>query len=418
MQRFYRACQRVRGGRVSACILPVLLLVAAAGCQPKPDRGGMDAQIPAPVVRVKLGGQSHQAVVTVAGRLQIRDANTGQSLRTADELAGGVFTARGGDLSLDGRSLGAAAVAVVPQADGSIEVAGNRYRGNLRVLAAGDAVMMVNHLDLEDYLAGVLGVELYDHWHIECLKAQAVAARSYTLYQMKRASRSRQFDVYADPARSQAYVGLGGAARRGETLPTRQAVEATRGICLAWDDRGTERLLEAVYHSTCGGRTAAFHDYWTDAEPIGPLMGVECAWCRRSPTYRWTLTLSAAALRDRLCESVPRMRNLGKIDRIAVRPDDVTPDRRVGRVTLWTDQGDFWTVPRETFQACFPPKLKFPSDRFAVAMSGGDVVVEGRGHGHGVGMCQYGAQAQAVAGRKAEGILSTYYPGSRLVRVY
>jgi len=417
MQRFHEA--HMPTGRWSAPLWALaVLLPVVAGCRPEPDVQTIDSQMPAPLIRVKLGDNAHQAVVTVADKVQIRDANTRRDLKTADELAGAVFTAAAGKLSLDGQALGTSAVVVIPKTSGRIEVGGNRYHGNLRVLASGGNVMMVNCLDLEDYLAAVVGAELYDHWHIECLKAQAVAARSYTLYQMKHASRSRPFDVYADPARSQAYIGLGGRRRQGETSQSRRAVEATRGVCLAWDDGGTERILETVYHSTCGGRTVPYHQYWTSAKPMAPLMGVQCTHCRRSPTYRWTLKLDAEVLRDRLRKTVPRMRTLARIERIAVRPEDATPDGRVRRVTIWTDLGDHWAVDREPFAASFPAAMRFYSDRFAVTLSGGDVVVEGRGHGHGVGMCQYGAQAQAVAGRKAEGILNTYYPGSHLVRVY
>jgi len=203
-----------------------------------------------------------------------------------------------------------------------------------------------------------------------------------------------------------------------ETDKSQVAAAETRGVVLAWDDNGTERILEALYHSTCGGATVPVQYVWPDGKPVGPLSGVTCSYCSDSPGYRWTLKMGAAALAEQMGRSVPGMSKLGKIVKADVLALERTRDGRVLKVSIYSDDELRWPVPVKAFKSCFPPTARFMSDRFDVSVGSGEVVVEGRGFGHGVGMCQYGAQKQALMGRRAEGILNFYYPGSRLARVY
>ncbi|NIA21491.1 MAG: SpoIID/LytB domain-containing protein, partial [Anaerolineaceae bacterium] len=253
-------------------------------------------------------------------------------------------------------------------------------------------------------------------WHIETHKAQAIAARSYALYHMKNVPPSRDFDVYAGSAKSQAY----GEGTASENEKSRQAVKATRGVVLIYNDGGGDRIFEAFYHSTCGGRTVAVQDYFAGGKAIKPLGGVKCNYCAKSKHFRWQYRFSAEQLRKNFLSTIGGMEDLKRIGRIEVLEEDRTADGRAKIVSIWTPEegSPRWPVPVAVFKKQAPAGVKFKTDRFTVGLDGSEVVVEGRGFGHGIGMCQFGAEEQARRGRRAAGILNYYYPGSKLVRVY
>ena len=135
------------------------------------------------------------------------------------------------------------------------------YRGTLKVARAGEALMMINHVPLESYLRGVVPHEVSPSWPRESLKAQACAARAYSLG-------SRQpdepWDVYCD-VRDQAYVGVG-----IEDTRTDAAVRDTAGICPTYGGKP----IFAAYFSCSGGHTESIELAWTGASSIPYLKGV------------------------------------------------------------------------------------------------------------------------------------------------
>jgi len=389
------------------------LLVALPSCRPEHTPRLIEPEGREPLVRVRLTFDAPAAPVSVRGKWQLYDLATGRLLQNGEDLAPKALAAQGNFLMLNGRSLETERAAIVPQTDGALAVNDLRYRGQLRLFAVEGRVVLVNALPLESYVAGVVGAEMPPSWHLEALKAQAVAARSYALFHMKRPGRSAAFDLSDSPAVHQAYDGL-----RKETDTSAAAAVQTRGRVLAWNDQGTEKVLEAFFHSTCGGRTLPIQEVWPGSPPCGPLAGVECGYCRTSPAWHWTLRLPAAMLRERLILAAPMLTTMGPIHRLAVRPEDRSPGGVVRAVSAWTTDGERWPVPVAVFRRAIYASHPIRSERFEVTLAEGTATITGRGYGHGVGLCQFGAQGLAAQGRSAEAILSYYYPGSRLVQVY
>ncbi len=404
--------------RLAAVVLAGVAATALAGCGREPAVR-VEGQRPAPTIRVRLDVPEGGVRVAVSDKYQVYDLQTRRLADAGLELSTRGIAASEGRVLLGGRSLDSGRVVLVPRKSGAVALLvpkqGGRaeeirhYHGNLRFFADGGKLTVVNVLDIERYLVSVVGKELPRRWHMECLKAQAIAARSYALYQMQTAGRGRAFDVY-DSQRSQVYGGAG-----AETAGAREAVEATRGVVLAY--RG--RIIEAFFHSTCGGHTVPVEEYWPKAEPIAPLGGVPCAYCRWSPHYRWRVSVGLSDLVRRLRELGELSGLSGRITALEVGEDDRTPDGRVRRVTVISGDGTKRAIPLSALKACLRERGKrLKSGRFDVSVSPGEIHLDGRGFGHGVGMCQYGAEGQARMGRRAEGILQFYYPESRLARVY
>jgi peptidoglycan hydrolase-like amidase len=118
-------------------------------------------------------------------------------------------------------------------------VDGQPYEGRLRVLRGGQGLQVVNHLPLEHYISSVVGAEMPSGWHMEALRAQAVAARSYAMAHMARPASAHWH--LGDTTRWQAYRGLGSVTAR-----TRQATASTSGVILSYQGG----IVESLYAAT------------------------------------------------------------------------------------------------------------------------------------------------------------------------
>ncbi|MGA1417111.1 MAG: SpoIID/LytB domain-containing protein [Gemmatimonadaceae bacterium] len=311
---------------------------------------------------------------------------------------------------------------------GTVRSGTRAYRGVLRHVATDSGVLVVNVLPLEDYLRGVVPLEIGDRppTEREAVEAQAIAARTYTVRRLmaerRATARRRGFDLLSTVA-DQVYGGVG--AERGGSD---QAIARTRGLVLLVGGQ----VADAPFFSTCGGRTAAATEVWvtTGASHLrgvsDRIPGSTRDYCEGSPTYRWTRQLTTTEL-DRVVQrylarvtAVPRG-GPGAVQRLRVV--STAPSGRVGRLELRTAAGTF-TVPgnaaRSVLRSAGGDLLPSAYFSLAVEEEGGRLVravVEGRGAGHGVGMCQWGAIGRARAGQDHRAILSAYYPGATVARL-
>jgi stage II sporulation protein D len=161
-----------------------------------------------------------------------------------------------------------------------IQVDGRAYRGRLTVSGAGKVVQVVDRLGLEAYLRGVVPSEMPSNWPAEALKAQAVAARSYTLANL---TKGRAFDLYGD-TRDQAYGGVA-----AESASANAAIDATKGQVVLYQGK----VADALYFSTSGGRTASALE--SIGSPVPYLVPVADPYDTLSPYHDWGPVLFDAA---------------------------------------------------------------------------------------------------------------------------
>ncbi len=359
---------------MSATILkPGVFVFAAIMCAAAAPSAASDT------IRVAIADNQKNIVTTSSAGLLLEGRRSGHAERKL------VFSAV---------SLGST-LARVRSADGIVRVNGRPYRGVIEVRKnKRGTLFVVNDLDIEDYLKGVVAEEMPSDWEPEALKAQAVIARSFALYQKKAAGR-RSYHLGAT-VNGQVYTGV-----KGERPGAVQAVEETDGIVIAYGGR----IIPAFFHSSCGGRTEDASELWGIDEPY--LKGVDCD-CQRISKYgvwekRFTLDLIEKALRKR-GYPVPALSS--------VRTGSITAAGRVREVETLTSGGTT-TVPAEDLRRAMG-YTEIPSVFFEISMSGRDVVFSGRGRGHGVGLCQWGAKWMAQQGLGYQSIIRHYYPGTRL----
>ena len=279
---------------------------------------------------------------------------------------------------------------------------------------------VVNTLDIEKYLDGVVNGEFSAKWSAEAVSAQVIAARSYALYQSRQArSKNAYFDVEAS-TRDQVYLGT-----EGEEARASQIVAKTRGVVLASsvDEKGRRvqstslkdlKPIKAFYHSTCGGQTDSPEDIWGQPQ-MGVRGGVRCLHCGSSPRFRWELRVGASEL-DQVLSSYRK----GRVTSVEVLSR--FPSGRIRKLKLgFVDRSGRFSsaiLPGAQFRSLLGAE-KLRSTFFDVSRGPvNEWFFRGRGNGHGVGMCQWGAKEMGSDGFTAEQILTHYYPQSYLVRVW
>jgi stage II sporulation protein D len=182
------------------------------------------------------------------------------------------------------------------------------YRGALLISASGSAMSVVNALDLEDYVRGVVSGESPSAWPVEALKAQAVAARTYAL--TTRAGGSL-FDQYAD-TRSQVYRGVA-----AETPNTDAAVSATAGEVVTFGGQP----VTTYFFSTSGGETEDVENSMLGSDPKPWLKAVDDPFDGVSPKHRWgPFRFTASQVRHKLHRYLR-----GRFKRIKVLQRGVSP---------------------------------------------------------------------------------------------
>jgi stage II sporulation protein D len=301
-------------------------------------------------------------------------------------------------------------------AEGSISFNGKRWRGELVISTADDGLLVVNRLRMDDYLRGVVPLEIGTSAAADAaaVEAQAVTARSYAVTHL--AGARRTYDMSAT-VQDQVYGGVD-----AETNVGNMSVEATEGLVLMYGGS----VVNAPYHANCGGITAEPQDSWrASSEPFlrrvsDQIPGTDRFYCDQAPRFRWTRVFTGDELRqsiDRYVRSQPGgSGGIGTVKNVAVTT--VTPAGRVATLTVDTERGR-WSLRGNEIRSALRSAggdLLY-STYFSLEASAGRSGVEritlrGGGNGHGVGMCQSGAIGRARAGQDFRTILRTYYPGT------
>ncbi|MCS7172239.1 MAG: SpoIID/LytB domain-containing protein [Armatimonadetes bacterium] len=269
------------------------------------------------------------------------------------------------------------------------------YRGVVELRRVGRTLVVVNEVDLESYLYGVLRLEVDPAWPPEALKAQAVAARTLALASLGR-FRREGFDV-RDTTEVQLY---GGATF--EDPRTNAAVDATRGVVLLHEGKP----IHAVYHADSGGQTEASEHVWGVAYPY--LRSVEDPYVAGSPYQRWTVVVPLAHLEDRLRAGGVPVQGITGIEILRTTESG----RALALRILAGSEGVELVGTR--LRSLLGPNVLL-STRFSVRVEGQNAIFEGSGWGHGVGLSQWGARGMALAGASFDRILRHYYRGVELL---
>ncbi|MDR3172562.1 MAG: SpoIID/LytB domain-containing protein [Treponema sp.] len=300
------------------------------------------------------------------------------------------------------------------------------YRGSLEFRPETGGITLVNSLNIEEYLYGVIPAEMPSYWPFEALKAQAIAARSYTLAFLGR-YKEKGFDLYGSVL-SAAYRGVSGEART-----TTAAVDATRGMYL----KAGGQPLQAYYSANHGGYSedsravwgydsfmAAVPDKylsprttwlppdelvrWIQARPVSYSSVVNL---HSSQAYRWEKWVSPEDIRSRIADQG----DIGEILQVISRGRGISG--RINEVEIKGTKGSLRVKGDRIRSRLGGLRSNLFTIRSKLGRDGKPeyFIFQGAGWGHGVGMDQSGAAGMAQAGFKTVQILKHYYPQGELV---
>lgn len=381
---------------MQALLVPCLALVLAWLWA-----GPAGAQVP--FIRVGIAEGVKTAVVATSVPGLILDAS-GRTIGTTQAMEGWEARREAGGIALYGRGSRIFSkrppVRLVPRPDsGAVALAfgaGRWYRGEIEVRDAGARLTVVNRVPLEQYLYGVIPAEMNPRWHLEALKAQAVAARTYALAKLGQFG-SRGYDV-KPTTENQVYRGAG-----VETYASNAAVDQTLGQVLTQNGR----VIAAYFHASSGGFTETSAAVW--GEPRAYLQAVP-DYDQQSPRYLWQKNVPVASLRSGLAKEGVR---LG--DPVRFEVVERSYSGRVRRVKVIGADGQKVVSGDVVRRAA-----GLYSTLFNVVGYGGGggrpgaFAFAGRGHGHGLGLSQWGAKALGERGYQYQQILAYYYPSTQL----
>ncbi|NOX57651.1 MAG: SpoIID/LytB domain-containing protein [Planctomycetes bacterium] len=405
---------------MSAIAVLALLIVSTPGCTREP--APVEAPLGVRPVRVLLfeSGDGCELCVDAPFSLTTADGETidsGEALECARVTVNEGI--RIGDLQTEEES-----VTLLVEGYGKTTIARFRkgekqtarsYAGEIEFSVRDDGVLrVVNRVDIESYISGVVPREASSAFGDESLKGQAIAARTYAMYIMaQRADRS--YDLRASEG-AQVYGGIatGSFGRRAS-----EAVEATRGLVLSHSTPDGPRVFCAYYSSACGGRSQSLSDVQQSKTPEPLRGGVQCDFCSIAPKniYRWGPNeITKSKLLSRLQNRRKAFEGWTSIGDIRVVKR--TSFGRVQTVSVQSKKGEEILMRAEPFRLAVGSRT-MRSTHCQILDSGASIrLTDGQGFGHGLGLCQWGMEGLARQGRQAGEILRFYYPGSRIVRAY
>lgn len=411
-------------------LLPIIpwFLFGCAGLQPRPISG-----FKSPIIRVLLASNRERVRITATGTYKIQLKGGKFPIR---RIGGGrplQFIASRNDNSLlikdiTGKGYGSfyKAVMIIPiDPQERVIFDDNQYRGRLELSVNGKGrIIVINTLNLEDYLKGVIGGEMGEVGKegYEALKAQAVASRTYALRKLQ-TQQDALFDIKAT-VQDQFYGGY-----LLEKERSNKAVEETRGLILIYHGEP----IYALYHSTCGGRREKGGDVWPELDFPYLKEGIDnLGWgtlCQDSPNFRWIEEWRGEQL-DRIIKralvsmGVSEMPASGEVLK-DIRILNRFHSGRVKKLLVEFSSHQYTFVGEQIRRVLRRPdgsllrstlfKLQILRDTRGRIKA---VMAIGLGNGHGVGMCQWGAIGMAKRGYRFDQILRYYYPGTLLRRLY
>lgn len=369
--------------------------------------------------RLLVAGSTPWTLVTLGGATVATGAR-GDQVQISRLGVGPLEVFREGELAPLWSGSPAETLRLVPNDRGLSGWSGRWYRGSFRVHASnGEGLSLVNEVELESYLRGVLPSEIGNPpaAEYEAVKAQAVAARSYTLSYIGRRA-EHGFDLWAT-TEDQVYEGT-----KRENEQSDRALHETRGEVALADGLP----LRALYSSTCGGRTSNVEDVWpwpwtSYLRSVRDAGRDDSSYCARSGHYRWTESWSVAEFLDLVRSYAPaegasptllagtlldaRVRSRSRSGRVA----ELVVETTAGETLLRGDRIR-WVLRRSGGKAILRSSfLKIGVTRDAEGRPE-RVVVSGAGNGHGIGLCQTGALGMARSGKGYREIVKHYYKGA------
>ncbi|HHT51011.1 MAG TPA: SpoIID/LytB domain-containing protein [Eubacteriaceae bacterium] len=257
-------------------------------------------------------------------------------------------------------------------------------------------------IEVEEYVAGVLGGEIHNDWPEEAIKAQAILARTFVMeFLTDKVSKYQGADVSTDIKEAQAWD------EKSVNDRLRKAVEDTSGMVAVYDGQ----YIKAWFHSHGGGKTALAKEGLNyEKEEPDYIHSVDSPESKEAPPEiaEWTAEFS----KDKVLQAVRSLeKSISKLETIQIGKKGAS-----GRAITLNISGQ--EVSATELRMALDSTIFKSTLITDINIKGDKVIIKGKGYGHGVGMSQWGAYAMAKEGKNAEEIIKHYFKDISIVKLW
>ncbi|MCS7231049.1 MAG: SpoIID/LytB domain-containing protein [Elusimicrobiota bacterium] len=286
-----------------------------------------------------------------------------------------------------------------------IIIDGKIYMGEVEVLTKNNSLLLVNIIDIEKYLYGVVPYEVVGSWNDEMLKVQAVISRTYTISNLAR-HKEDGYDLCSS-YHCQVYEGISEKMHQR----VKKAVDETFGLVIVEDKKNSP--IQAYYHAACGGATEDVKEVWSGVASFRYLCGVKCGYCKDSPHYNWSYQIS----KDEFIKLLKRNGfSLGG-DIRSIKKFSSTKNGRVKELIIESNTSSFIIKAEELRKILGYTNIK-STKITKIELINKTISFYGKGWGHGVGLCQWGASFLTFNGKNFKEVIRYYYPNTTIRKYY
>ena len=277
----------------------------------------------------------------------------------------------------------------------------------IRVNEKSNKLQLINKINLDDYIYSVLRFESLSYWPLEMQKVQAVASRTYAVYQMSQIRNKNSTTHHYDIKNSNLHQVYNGSHN---CTHLRQAVYDTHNLILTYKDE----VALTMFDICCGGVTP---DHMSSKDQNKPYLyrKYKCTHCKKKSSYTWKESFSLEHLSQKLKSNPKTSKNIKRLGRLLNVSVGKKDKAGIVRSIILTGSKRKITITSQELKTILQNKLK--SLAFTIKKSKNNILISGNGFGHNTGLCQFGSRELVARGWNFKKILRFYYPGTQLVQI-
>ncbi len=287
---------------------------------------------------------------------------------------------------------------VIQEETGCLLFEKNKYLGCFYIVQDAQALLVINSLDIDDYLLSVIYSEGWPGWPMEVNKALVIASRTYLVEKIVQANKAKKSYHIVNSIKHQTYKG------HHKYNSLKQAVDETHNVFLAYQGEP----IVAMFDSCCGdvipakieGMDYKKHPYLARSKP--------CNYCKKSWIYSWKKELSPCEIVEALQKDHPDILDIK--DMTVVERD---PAGLVKKVLVTTSTKKIYVAGKKMYSLFSVIK----SFSYTIKKKGKNYIFYGKGYGHHMGLCQWGALGMVQDNWNYKKILQFYYPGTEFMKL-
>ena len=284
--------------------------------------------------------------------------------------------------------------------EGNLKFNNNEYHGSFFIIIHNEKLLLINKVELENYIFSVLKTESWPGWPLEVNKAFAIASRSYVIAKFLETKNSKK-QIYhvKNTNKHQTYQGV-------HISPIlQQAVDETKGIVLGYN----KKPILAMFDICCGGVIPANIKHVNFAHAPYLARKQACNFCKSYKLYEWQVDYNKKNLEEILKKELPKLNDLKSIV--------VTQKDRAGlvkQIEIKDKRNRYFLTGKKLYSLLKNVK----SFCFSIQKNLDKVTIKGKGFGHHLGICQWGAREMVEQNWDYESVLKFYYPGVSFMKLH